>query len=101
MQPNILLLLFTSVVHCATPSVDDTSFCWKCGRFRTGTGSRTRAKLVEKGSNCCFLTPLKLVVLYKESRKILDEQAPIKTPKYRVVVKEEKHQSAIENTAFF
>lgn len=66
MRSDLLLLLFASVVHCATPSVNDASLIttlllkiggnlgwftsWHQGfqRILHGTGSRTPSLLVEK-----------------------------------------------------
>lgn len=50
-----------------------------------------------KGHTLLLLHPTDTCSLYKECRKILDEQAQIKTPKYTVVVKE-KHHSVTGNT---
>lgn len=56
--------------------------------------------IVLKGHKLLHLDSTATCSLYKESRKILDEQAQIKTPKYTEVVKE-KNTTVIENTAPF
>lgn len=64
MRAAILVLIFTSVVHCATPSADDASLITvipllemqagslagtKVQRILNGTSSRTCSLLVKKG----------------------------------------------------